>query len=195
MRTRQRSRKLGLTTEEWYEHHGEGMHDPDFWKLVAETSDPVRYVTDLIEEAQQLAEQVLRDAGLPSTAPEALFLNPDKIPPNAELARRIVSNIVAEVATRNALGSQQSALLFIAGFELASWERQLFTNLEYEPTVASEERKRAALPAARAASVAVRTKTTLANLKATATLKPQKKRAAVLGVTVSALKKALAKQK
>jgi hypothetical protein len=139
VKTTRRNRKLGLTTEEWDEHRGDGMHDVEFWKLFRERTDPKRYVRELIEHARALAITVLRDAGFPTAFPNAHALDPDGIPPNAELARRILSN-AGSGETPNAANSDLFARLFIAGFELASWERQLLANLEYERTVRGREK-------------------------------------------------------
>ncbi len=131
MRTTRRSRKLGLTTQTWDEHVGEKADDPEFWQLFVERTDPVSHVRLLMDVAREIAVRVLRQSNLPSDGIEALALNPNNLSADAGLAVQILSTLNG-VEARNAGAVRDRALTFIAGFDLASSERQLLTNLAYE---------------------------------------------------------------
>jgi hypothetical protein len=137
---RHRRRELGLTAEEWVEISGD---EPDFAATVARDTDLTNYVSRMLDLHRQLAEQTLRDAGLPTSIPDALYLDEDKISPNAVLARRILSAINESPLHLQHAGGPRA---FIAGLELARWERQLSMNLAYERLVRRGEKQLQVLP-------------------------------------------------
>src|SRR5580693_1253809 len=125
-----RKRDMGLTTEESITFNDK---DENFLELLREHLDPMPNLEGRVKQAMEYAQQVLLQAGYPSSIPEALELTgrPD-LKPNLEYAVRIIS---AANEYRLHVVTDRDATTFMAGWHFGETLRLLMTNIAYEKTV------------------------------------------------------------